>query len=208
MSASDDVRVGGCGREAQSPVLLGPGLMAPLSVPLLPQSNKVPVVQHPHHVHPLTPLITYSNEHFTPGNPPPHLPADVDPKTGRPCAQEGVLVPGPPQDLLGGEKGGDWRGCGGASFPLLGVEKEDGEPEPAGDCSLFGKSLQRSGYPGRGHLGNLAASYLVFFQRSLQLLEPQADLEAVIVLEAPHGFLLRSLGALVHSSPKPWSPGG
>ncbi|KAH0623741.1 hypothetical protein JD844_006836 [Phrynosoma platyrhinos] len=46
-------------------------------------SNKVPVVQHPHHVHPLTPLITYSNEHFTPGNPPPHLPADVDPKTGR-----------------------------------------------------------------------------------------------------------------------------
>lgn len=48
-----------------------------------PQSNKVPVVQHPHHVHPLTPLITYSNEHFTPGNPPPHLPADVDPKTGK-----------------------------------------------------------------------------------------------------------------------------
>ncbi|XP_045438056.1 transcription factor 7-like 2 isoform X26 [Pipistrellus kuhlii] len=48
------------------------------------QSNKVPVVQHPHHVHPLTPLITYSNEHFTPGNPPPHLPADVDPKTGIP----------------------------------------------------------------------------------------------------------------------------
>ncbi|XP_015722787.1 transcription factor 7-like 2 isoform X8 [Coturnix japonica] len=47
-------------------------------------SNKVPVVQHPHHVHPLTPLITYSNEHFTPGNPPPHLPADVDPKTGIP----------------------------------------------------------------------------------------------------------------------------
>ncbi|XP_042623796.1 transcription factor 7-like 2 isoform X2 [Cyprinus carpio] len=45
-------------------------------------SNKVPVVQHPHHVHPLTPLITYSNEHFTPGNPPPHLQADVDPKTG------------------------------------------------------------------------------------------------------------------------------
>ncbi|MBV94681.1 Transcription factor 7-like 2, partial [Eschrichtius robustus] len=25
-----------------------------------------------------------SNEHFTPGNPPPHLPADVDPKTGIP----------------------------------------------------------------------------------------------------------------------------
>lgn len=41
------------------------------------------MVQHPHHVHPLTPLITYSNEHFTPGNPPPHLQTDVDPKTGR-----------------------------------------------------------------------------------------------------------------------------
>ncbi|KAK9530317.1 hypothetical protein VZT92_011826 [Zoarces viviparus] len=47
-------------------------------------SNKVPVVQHPHHVHPLTPLITYSNEHFTPGNPPPHLQTEVDPKTGIP----------------------------------------------------------------------------------------------------------------------------
>ncbi|TNN54472.1 Transcription factor 7-like 2 [Liparis tanakae] len=47
------------------------------------ESNKVPVVQHPHHVHPLTPLITYSNEHFTPGNPPPHLQTDVDPKTER-----------------------------------------------------------------------------------------------------------------------------
>ena len=46
-------------------------------------SNKVPVVQHPHHVHPLMPLITYSNEHFMLGNPPPHLPADVDPKTGK-----------------------------------------------------------------------------------------------------------------------------
>uniref|UniRef100_A0AAQ4Q615 Transcription factor 7 like 2 n=1 Tax=Gasterosteus aculeatus aculeatus TaxID=481459 RepID=A0AAQ4Q615_GASAC len=30
------------------------------------------------------PLITYSNEHFTPGNPPPHLQTDVDPKTGIP----------------------------------------------------------------------------------------------------------------------------
>uniref|UniRef100_A0A672L617 Transcription factor 7 like 2 n=1 Tax=Sinocyclocheilus grahami TaxID=75366 RepID=A0A672L617_SINGR len=49
-----------------------------------PPPPKVPVVQHPHHVHPLTPLITYSNEHFTPGNPPPHLQADVDPKTGIP----------------------------------------------------------------------------------------------------------------------------
>uniref|UniRef100_A0A8C2F3M7 Transcription factor 7 like 1a n=1 Tax=Cyprinus carpio TaxID=7962 RepID=A0A8C2F3M7_CYPCA len=49
------------------------------------QSNKVPVVQHPHHVHPLTPLITYSNEHFSPGTPPSHLsPEILDPKTGIP----------------------------------------------------------------------------------------------------------------------------
>uniref|UniRef100_A0A663EBX8 Transcription factor 7 like 1 n=1 Tax=Aquila chrysaetos chrysaetos TaxID=223781 RepID=A0A663EBX8_AQUCH len=33
-------------------------------------SNKVPVVQHAHHMHPLTPLITYSNDHFSPGSPP------------------------------------------------------------------------------------------------------------------------------------------
>nr|XP_042121516.1 transcription factor 7-like 2 isoform X34 [Peromyscus maniculatus bairdii] len=75
--------------------LSGKGGAVPPGVSLLQQlgawhlnlncwSNKVPVVQHPHHVHPLTPLITYSNEHFTPGNPPPHLPADVDPKTGIP----------------------------------------------------------------------------------------------------------------------------
>ncbi|XP_057214093.1 transcription factor 7-like 2 isoform X11 [Triplophysa rosa] len=73
-----------------------PFIMIPdLTSPYLPNgslsptartSNKVPVVQHPHHVHPLTPLITYSNEHFTPGNPPPHLQGDVDPKTGIPRA--------------------------------------------------------------------------------------------------------------------------
>ncbi|XP_026996196.1 transcription factor 7-like 2 isoform X8 [Tachysurus fulvidraco] len=62
------------------------GLVSPLLLcdALHQKSNKVPVVQHPHHVHPLTPLITYSNEHFTPGNPPPHLQTDVDPKTGIP----------------------------------------------------------------------------------------------------------------------------
>uniref|UniRef100_A0A8C1XZ47 Transcription factor 7 like 1b n=1 Tax=Cyprinus carpio TaxID=7962 RepID=A0A8C1XZ47_CYPCA len=47
-------------------------------------SNKVPVVQHAH-MHPLTPLITYSNEHFSPGTPPAHLsPEILDPKTGIP----------------------------------------------------------------------------------------------------------------------------
>ncbi|XP_073418262.1 transcription factor 7-like 2 isoform X18 [Dendrobates tinctorius] len=86
---------GGGGGLFKSPAYPGyPFIMIPdLGSPYLPNgslsptartSNKVPVVQHPHHVHPLTPLITYSNEHFTPGNPPPHLQADVDPKTGIP----------------------------------------------------------------------------------------------------------------------------
>uniref|UniRef100_A0A672ULI8 Transcription factor 7 like 1 n=1 Tax=Strigops habroptila TaxID=2489341 RepID=A0A672ULI8_STRHB len=47
-------------------------------------SNKVPVVQHAHHMHPLTPLITYSNDHFSPGSPPGHLSPEIDPKTGIP----------------------------------------------------------------------------------------------------------------------------
>ncbi|KAJ8779387.1 hypothetical protein J1605_012676 [Eschrichtius robustus] len=51
-------------------------------------SNKVPVVQHPHHMHPLTPLITYSNDHFSPGSPPTHLSPEIDPKTD-------FLAPGP-----------------------------------------------------------------------------------------------------------------
>ncbi|MCI4381309.1 hypothetical protein PGIGA_G00249880 [Pangasianodon gigas] len=47
-------------------------------------SNKVPVVQHAH-MHPLTPLITYSNDHFPPATPPAHLsPEILDPKTGIP----------------------------------------------------------------------------------------------------------------------------
>uniref|UniRef100_A0A3B1KLX6 Transcription factor 7 like 1b n=1 Tax=Astyanax mexicanus TaxID=7994 RepID=A0A3B1KLX6_ASTMX len=47
-------------------------------------SNKVPVVQHAH-MHPLTPLITYSNDHFSPTTPPAHLsPEILDPKTGIP----------------------------------------------------------------------------------------------------------------------------
>nr|XP_033804870.1 transcription factor 7-like 1 isoform X1 [Geotrypetes seraphini] len=47
-------------------------------------SNKVPVVQHPHHMHPLTPLITYSNEHFSPSTPPSQFSPEIDPKTGIP----------------------------------------------------------------------------------------------------------------------------
>uniref|UniRef100_A0A672SJT3 Transcription factor 7 like 1b n=1 Tax=Sinocyclocheilus grahami TaxID=75366 RepID=A0A672SJT3_SINGR len=54
------------------------------SSPFLSISNKVPVVQHAH-MHPLTPLITYSSEHFSPGTPPAHLsPEILDPKTGIP----------------------------------------------------------------------------------------------------------------------------
>lgn len=54
------------------------------------QSNKVPVVQHPHHMHPLTPLITYSNDHFSPSSPPSHLSPEIDPKTGE-CLKITVL---------------------------------------------------------------------------------------------------------------------
>ncbi|KAI4543125.1 hypothetical protein MG293_007251 [Ovis ammon polii] len=45
-------------------------------------SNKVPVVQPSHAVHPLTPLITYSDEHFSPGSHPSHIPSDVNSKQG------------------------------------------------------------------------------------------------------------------------------
>ncbi|XP_063277604.1 lymphoid enhancer-binding factor 1 isoform X5 [Prinia subflava] len=46
------------------------------------ESNKVPVVQPSHAVHPLTPLITYSDEHFSPGSHPSHVPSDVSSKQG------------------------------------------------------------------------------------------------------------------------------
>ncbi|NWR61225.1 TF7L1 factor, partial [Bucorvus abyssinicus] len=55
-------------------------------------STKVPVVPHAHPMHPLTPLITYSNDRFAPGSPPGHLAADIDPKTGIPR-------PPPPPEL-------------------------------------------------------------------------------------------------------------
>ncbi|XP_059823815.1 transcription factor 7-like 1-A isoform X2 [Hypanus sabinus] len=47
-------------------------------------TSGVPLVQHPHHVHPLTPLITYSNDHFSPGSPSPHLSPELDLKSGLP----------------------------------------------------------------------------------------------------------------------------
>ncbi|XP_061118877.1 transcription factor 7-like 1-A [Conger conger] len=60
-------------------------LKDPRSPPPGHLSNKVPVVQHTPHMHPLTPLITYGNEHFSPTSPPAHLsPEILDPKTGIP----------------------------------------------------------------------------------------------------------------------------
>ncbi|XP_077332815.1 lymphoid enhancer-binding factor 1 isoform X1 [Lithobates pipiens] len=53
-----------------------------LSPPIPRTSNKVPVVQPSHAVHPLTPLITYSDEHFAPGAHPSHIPSDVCSKQG------------------------------------------------------------------------------------------------------------------------------
>uniref|UniRef100_W5MVZ9 Transcription factor 7 n=1 Tax=Lepisosteus oculatus TaxID=7918 RepID=W5MVZ9_LEPOC len=52
------------------------------------KSNKVSVVQQPHGVHPLTPLLPYSNDHFNPSSP--HLPTDMSQKPGvhRPPSQE------------------------------------------------------------------------------------------------------------------------
>ncbi|TSK22516.1 Lymphoid enhancer-binding factor 1 [Bagarius yarrelli] len=47
-----------------------------LSPPMPRTSNKVPVVQPSHAVHPLTPLITYSDEHFAPGPHSAHHPQD------------------------------------------------------------------------------------------------------------------------------------
>nr|XP_014340170.1 PREDICTED: transcription factor 7 isoform X2 [Latimeria chalumnae] len=71
----------------KSPAYSGyPFLM--LSDPYLPNgsmsplSNKVPVVQPSHGVHPLTPLIPYSNEGFSTGSHSPHLPADINQKQG------------------------------------------------------------------------------------------------------------------------------
>ncbi|KAL6472546.1 hypothetical protein MHYP_G00187340 [Metynnis hypsauchen] len=56
------------------PILDVPGIRDSLTAGPLP----------PHHVHPLTPLLSYSNDHFPPRTPP-HLSPDIlDPKTGAP----------------------------------------------------------------------------------------------------------------------------
>ncbi|KAI5107747.1 lymphoid enhancer-binding factor 1, partial [Silurus meridionalis] len=53
-----------CERECSTIIRAGTSLPFPHCHHL---SNKVPVVQPSHAVHPLTPLITYSDEHFAPG---------------------------------------------------------------------------------------------------------------------------------------------
>uniref|UniRef100_A0A8C1TYI0 Lymphoid enhancer-binding factor 1 n=1 Tax=Cyprinus carpio TaxID=7962 RepID=A0A8C1TYI0_CYPCA len=58
------------------------------------QSNKVPVVQPSHAVHPLTPLITYSDEHFNPGPHSGHHPQDINSKqAGMPRHHPGPDIP-------------------------------------------------------------------------------------------------------------------
>ncbi|XP_048378703.1 transcription factor 7-like 2 isoform X1 [Stegostoma tigrinum] len=64
-----DVQTASCLKDSPAPIHL---------------TNRLPLVQHAHHMHPLTPLITYSNEHFSPGNPTPHLSSDLSSKTGLP----------------------------------------------------------------------------------------------------------------------------
>ncbi|XP_072563762.1 lymphoid enhancer-binding factor 1 isoform X1 [Paramormyrops kingsleyae] len=64
-----------------------------LSPPMARTSNKVPVVQPSHAVHPLTPLITYSDEHFAPGPHSGHHPQDVNSKQGMPRHHPGPDIP-------------------------------------------------------------------------------------------------------------------
>ncbi|RXN09123.1 lymphoid enhancer-binding factor 1-like isoform X2 [Labeo rohita] len=64
-----------------------------LSPPIPRTSNKVPVVQPSHAVHPLTPLITYSDEHFAPGPHSGHHPQDINSKQGMPRHHPGPDIP-------------------------------------------------------------------------------------------------------------------
>lgn len=108
-----------------------PSHVLPLAAP---QSNKVPVVQHAHHMHPLTPLITYSNDHFSPGSPPGHLSPEIDPKTGE-------------------EKGG-WVGAGGGEGCREGAGCWDmgaGREMGAGRWVLEGRWVQGGSWGARHH---------------------------------------------------------
>ncbi|TRY65941.1 hypothetical protein DNTS_012345, partial [Danionella cerebrum] len=74
-------------------LLPAPFFIHPPLPPKSPASNKVPVVQPSHAVHPLTPLITYSDEHFAPGPHSGHHPQDVNPKQGMPRHHPGPDIP-------------------------------------------------------------------------------------------------------------------
>ncbi|XP_024145674.1 lymphoid enhancer-binding factor 1 isoform X5 [Oryzias melastigma] len=63
-----------------------------LSPPMPRTSNKVPVVQPSHAVHPLTPLITYSDEHFAPGSHSGLHPQDANNKQGMPRHHPGPEI--------------------------------------------------------------------------------------------------------------------
>ncbi|XP_066506625.1 transcription factor 7-like 1-A isoform X2 [Hoplias malabaricus] len=69
---------------------LSPSAYLPMKFPLLDVPGagiRDPITAGPlppHHVHPLSPLLSYSNDHFSPRTPP-HLSPDIlDPKTGMP----------------------------------------------------------------------------------------------------------------------------
>ncbi|KAI2668191.1 Lymphoid enhancer-binding factor 1 [Labeo rohita] len=64
-----------------------------VTISVFPSSNKVPVVQPSHAVHPLTPLITYSDEHFAPGPHSGHHPQDINSKQGMPRHHPGPDIP-------------------------------------------------------------------------------------------------------------------
>ncbi|KAI1887496.1 hypothetical protein AGOR_G00190920 [Albula goreensis] len=64
-----------------------------ISPPMARTSNKVPVVQPSHAVHPLTPLITYSDEHFAPGPHSGHHPPEMNSKQGMHRHHPGPDIP-------------------------------------------------------------------------------------------------------------------
>uniref|UniRef100_H3DF88 Transcription factor 7 n=1 Tax=Tetraodon nigroviridis TaxID=99883 RepID=H3DF88_TETNG len=66
------------GHSRKRPVRIDVTGFSPVFV--LQQSNKVSVVQQSHGMHPLSSLLPYGNEHFSPS--PPHLPADMSQKPG------------------------------------------------------------------------------------------------------------------------------
>nr|XP_009677729.1 PREDICTED: transcription factor 7 [Struthio camelus australis] len=131
-----------------------------------PLSNKVPVVQPSHGVHPLTPLIPYSNDHFSHGSHSPHFPADINQKQGvhRPSQTSDIpgFYPLPPGGVgqitpsMGWEEIRHGSNCPGenpqgscsrrmpASLAVRGGEEEEEEEEEEG-AAFLRLSLPRLG---------------------------------------------------------------